>query len=61
MTIDKVGTVAPDGTVTLSGTYRCHDTSGLAFVSVVGAAGLRPRAARHRRHPAVCDGLSTRG
>ncbi|WP_372350043.1 hypothetical protein [Streptomyces sp. KL116D] len=47
--------------MTLSGTYRCHDTSGLAFVSVVGAAGLRPRAARHRRHPAVCDGLSTRG
>ncbi|MCQ4209671.1 DUF6299 family protein [Streptomyces longispororuber] len=57
VTIDKVGSVAPDGTVTLSGTYRCHDTSGLAFVSSSVRQGSDP--ARHGigGTPAVCDGL----
>ncbi|MEU5987096.1 DUF6299 family protein [Streptomyces sp. NPDC047434] len=55
LTVDGTGTVAPDGTVTLSGTYRCADDSaGAVFVSSslvrqdrsTGIGGTR----------AVCDG-----
>jgi len=33
VTVDPTGSIAPDGTVTLSGTYRCLGNSGLVFVS----------------------------
>ncbi|MFF2508102.1 DUF6299 family protein [Streptomyces sp. NPDC058067] len=33
VTVDRVGHLAPDGTVTLSGTYSCTSSSGPAFVS----------------------------
>lgn len=33
ITIDPVGRIAPDGTVTLSGTYRCTGGTGPVFVS----------------------------
>ncbi|MEU1406471.1 DUF6299 family protein [Streptomyces sp. NPDC005728] len=33
VTVDPTGSIAPDGTVTLTGTYRCSDATGLAFVS----------------------------
>ncbi|ANP50110.1 hypothetical protein J2Z21_001184 [Streptomyces griseochromogenes] len=33
VTVDPTGVIASDGTVTLSGTYRCSGATGLAFVS----------------------------
>ena len=33
VTIGSVGRIAEDGTVTLSGTYRCADSTGPVFVS----------------------------
>ncbi|MFE2298292.1 DUF6299 family protein [Streptomyces sp. NPDC059445] len=33
VTVDPTGTVAADGTITLSGTYRCTGASGPVFVS----------------------------
>ncbi|OIJ65790.1 DUF6299 family protein [Streptomyces mangrovisoli] len=33
VTVDPQGTVAADGTVTLSGTYRCTDATGPVYVS----------------------------
>ncbi|MET8770207.1 DUF6299 family protein [Streptomyces sp. NPDC004658] len=33
ITVDPVGRIAPDGTVTLSGTYRCTGGTGPVFVS----------------------------
>ncbi|WP_037621853.1 DUF6299 family protein [Streptomyces aureus] len=33
VTVDPTGTLAADGTVTLSGTYRCTGASGPVFVS----------------------------
>jgi Family of unknown function (DUF6299) len=33
VTVDKAGHLAKDGTVTLSGTYRCTGAKGVAFVS----------------------------
>ncbi|MFD5639146.1 MULTISPECIES: DUF6299 family protein [unclassified Streptomyces] len=33
LTVDQTATVAADGTVTLSGTYRCTGASGPVFVS----------------------------
>jgi hypothetical protein len=33
VTVDPVGRIAPDGTVTLSGTYRCTGGTGPVFVS----------------------------
>ena len=56
VTIDSVGTMAADGTVTLSGTYRCVDSVGPVFVS--SSIGQR---SENYRYPiggtsAVCDG-----
>ncbi|MEV1026003.1 DUF6299 family protein [Streptomyces sp. NPDC050264] len=57
VTVDSLGRVAADGTVTLSGTYRCHHSTGPAFISSSireGSAavqhGIGGSAAR-------CDGL----
>lgn len=33
LTVDVVGTIAPDGTVALSGTYRCLGSTGPVYIS----------------------------
>ncbi|MFI0962549.1 DUF6299 family protein [Streptomyces sp. NPDC021080] len=40
VTVDPTGTVAADGTVTLSGTYRCTGASGPVFVSSWASQGV---------------------
>ncbi|MDW8804084.1 DUF6299 family protein [Streptomyces scabiei] len=56
VTIDPTGHVAPDGTLTLSGTYRCSAGSGPVFVS----SSLQQGDSRVRKgvggSSAVCDG-----
>ncbi|MFD9042066.1 DUF6299 family protein [Streptomyces bottropensis] len=56
VTIDPTGYVAPDGTLTLSGTYRCLGSSGPVFVSF----SLQQGDSRVRKgvggSSAVCDG-----
>ncbi|CAL9403491.1 hypothetical protein SUDANB145_01514 [Streptomyces sp. enrichment culture] len=56
VTVDPTGRIAPDGTVTLAGTYRCDAARGLAFVSasVSQDAGTVRYGLRGTR--AVCDG-----
>jgi hypothetical protein len=56
VTVDATGRLAPDGTITLSGTYRCTGSGGTVFVSSAVSQG-DPRI----RHGvggtlAVCDG-----
>ncbi|MFI9545688.1 DUF6299 family protein [Streptomyces sp. NPDC052016] len=56
VTVDATGKVAKDGTVTLSGTYRCVDSQGSAFVGSSVAqkdANVRYGIGGTR---AVCDG-----
>ncbi|MFE0457322.1 DUF6299 family protein [Streptomyces sp. NPDC058914] len=56
VTVDATGKVAKDGTVTLSGTYRCVDDQGSAFVGSSVAqkdANVRYGIGGTR---AVCDG-----
>ncbi|GGM12361.1 hypothetical protein GCM10010129_65540 [Streptomyces fumigatiscleroticus] len=56
VTVDPKGRVAPDGTVTLSGTYRCVHGSGPVFVSSsVKQAGSDTRHGVGGTR-AVCDG-----
>ncbi|MFE9648387.1 DUF6299 family protein [Streptomyces sp. NPDC006365] len=57
VTVDETGRIAADGTITLSGTYRCSDSSGPVLVS----SSLAARASSHVRYGiggtrAVCDG-----
>ncbi|MEV7994764.1 DUF6299 family protein [Streptomyces sp. NPDC086077] len=33
ITVDTAGRIGPDGSVTLTGTYRCADSSGPVFIS----------------------------
>ena len=56
VTVDPTGSIAPDGTVTLSGTYRCLGNSGPAFVSSSVSQG--DSEVRHGigGTRAVCDG-----
>ncbi|MGP2442927.1 DUF6299 family protein [Streptomyces sp. JW3] len=56
LTVDPAGRIAPDGTVTLSGTYRC-DAGGPVFVS--SSVSQDAGAVRHGigGTRAVCDGL----
>ena len=56
VTVDPTGSIAPDGTVTLSGTYRCFGNSGPAFVSSSVSQG--DSEVRHGigGTRAVCDG-----
>lgn len=61
VTVDPTGTIAADGTVTLSGTYRCLGNTGPVFVSSSVSQAARPDV----RHGiggtiAVCDGLDHR-
>ncbi|MFE1251243.1 DUF6299 family protein [Streptomyces sp. NPDC058735] len=60
VTVDAVGRLAADGTVTLSGTYRCTGSSGPVFVSSSVSQGAS--SARHGigGTRAVCDGAEHR-
>ncbi|MFJ8826660.1 DUF6299 family protein [Streptomyces sp. NPDC102467] len=57
VTVDSLGRVATDGTVTLSGTYRCHHATGIAFLSSSVKQG--PTRVQHGigGSTALCDGL----
>ncbi|MGW0332972.1 DUF6299 family protein [Streptomyces sp. NPDC003011] len=60
VTVDPTGRIAPDGTVTLSGTYRCTDGTGPVFVSssvAQGSSSVRHGVGGTR---AVCDGTERR-
>lgn len=56
VTVDSKGLMAADGTVTLSGTYRCVDSVGPVFVS--SSVGQRSETVRYAvgGTAAVCDG-----
>ncbi|MFE0250207.1 DUF6299 family protein [Streptomyces sp. NPDC059010] len=56
VTIDNTGRMAADGTVTLSGTYRCVDSVGPVFVS--SSISQRSETVRYAigGTSAVCDG-----
>jgi uncharacterized membrane protein len=60
VTVDPAGRVAADGTVTLSGTYRCTAGTGPVFVS--SSVGQSPSTVRHGigGTRAVCDGVAHR-
>lgn len=60
VTVDPTGTLAADGTVTLSGTYRCLGNSGPVFVS--SSVGQKSPSVRHGigGTRAVCDGAEHR-
>lgn len=60
VTVDPVGRIAEDGTVTLSGTYRCTGGTGPVFVS--SSVGKRSASVRHGigGTRAVCDGTEHR-
>ncbi|MFI7386642.1 DUF6299 family protein [Streptomyces sp. NPDC049813] len=60
VTVDPVGKVAADGTVTLTGTYQCSDSTGLPLVS----SSVRKGGSLARQgiggSTAVCDGAEHR-
>ncbi|KUN04825.1 hypothetical protein AQI95_18220 [Streptomyces yokosukanensis] len=56
VTIDKTGHVAEDGTITLTGTYRCTGAAGLAFVSSTISQGDRTFVYGIGGSAARCDG-----
>ncbi|MER5379014.1 DUF6299 family protein [Streptomyces sp. NPDC002688] len=60
VTVDPTGTVATDGTITLSGTYRCTGAAGSVFVSSSVSQG--DTRVRHAigGSSAVCDGAEHR-
>jgi hypothetical protein len=60
VTVDPVGRIAEDGTVTLSGTYRCAGGTGPVFVS--SSVGKRDATVRHGigGTRALCDGTEHR-
>lgn len=60
VTVDPAGSIAADGTVTLSGTYRCLGNSGPVFVS--SSVGQKSPNVRHGigGTQAVCDGAEHR-
>ncbi|MFJ5262039.1 DUF6299 family protein [Streptomyces sp. NPDC088387] len=60
VTVDPTGKIATDGTITLTGTYRCLGSAGPVFVSSTVS-----QAAKNVRHGiggtrAVCDGALRR-
>jgi len=58
VTVDPVAHLAADGTITLTGTYRCLPATGPVFVSTSVAQG--PGDLRHGigGTPALCDGTA---
>ncbi|MGW2647436.1 DUF6299 family protein [Streptomyces sp. NPDC001393] len=60
VTVDPTGHIAKDGTITLTGTYRCTDASGVAFVSTTVSQGDRTSVYGIGGTPARCDGAEHR-
>ncbi|MYS90565.1 MULTISPECIES: DUF6299 family protein [Streptomyces] len=60
VTVDSVGRIAADGTVTLSGTYRCQSSSGPVFVSSSVTQGVSTTSYGIGGTRAVCDGAKHR-
>ncbi|WP_086559755.1 DUF6299 family protein [Streptomyces africanus] len=60
VTVDSVGRIAADGTVTLSGTYRCQSSSGPVFVSSSVSQGSSANRYGIGGTRAVCDGAKHR-
>jgi hypothetical protein len=60
VTVDPTGRIAADGTITLSGTYRCTGSTGLAFVSSSVAQGTSTTRYSVGGTRAVCDGVERR-
>ncbi|MER7476314.1 DUF6299 family protein [Streptomyces sp. NPDC126510] len=60
VTVDTVGRIAADGTVTLSGTYRCAGSSGPVFVSSSVSQGASTTRYGIGGTRAVCDGAEHR-
>ncbi|MEU6574153.1 DUF6299 family protein [Streptomyces sp. NPDC046805] len=60
VTVDSIGRVTADGTVTLSGTYRCTGNTESVFVG--SSVGQSPSSVRHGIGAtlAVCDGVERR-
>ncbi|MFJ9739076.1 DUF6299 family protein [Streptomyces sp. NPDC101166] len=60
VTVDPAAGIAADGTVTLSGTYRCVDSTGPVFVA--SSIGQGPSTVRYGigGSRAVCDGVEHR-
>ncbi|MGW7524480.1 DUF6299 family protein [Streptomyces sp. NPDC054783] len=56
VTVDPTGHIAKDGTITLTGTYRCSGASGVAFVSSSISQGDRTTVYGIGGTPARCDG-----
>ncbi|MFJ7337510.1 DUF6299 family protein [Streptomyces sp. NPDC101110] len=56
VTVDAVGRIAADGTVTLSGTYRCTGSSSPVFVSSSVSQGTSTIRHGIGGTQAVCDG-----
>ncbi|GAA3104726.1 DUF6299 family protein [Streptomyces rectiviolaceus] len=57
VTVNPTGRLAPDGTVTLSGTYRCTGGAGTVFVSSSLTQNNRPVRHGIGGTRAVCDGV----
>jgi hypothetical protein len=60
VTVDSVGRITADGTVTLSGTYRCQGSSGPVFVSSSVSQGASTTRYGIGGTRAVCDGAQHR-
>jgi hypothetical protein len=60
VTVDSVGRVAQDGTVTLTGTYRCRNSTGLTFISSSVRQGSATTRYGIGGSTAVCDGAEHR-
>ncbi|MEW2805567.1 DUF6299 family protein [Streptomyces massasporeus] len=60
VTVDAVGRIAADGTVTLSGTYRCAGSSGPVFVGSSVSQGASTTRHGIGGTRAVCDGAEHR-
>ncbi|KMS80460.1 hypothetical protein ACH49_07955 [Streptomyces leeuwenhoekii] len=60
VTVDPTGRIAADGTITLSGTYRCTGSTGPVFVSSSVAQGSSSTRHNIGGTRAVCDGVERR-
>ncbi|MEG8278909.1 DUF6299 family protein [Streptomyces sp. AHA2] len=60
VTVDAAGRIAADGTVTLTGTYRCASSSGPVFVSSSVSQGVSTTRYGIGGTRAVCDGAEHR-
>ncbi|MGW3661594.1 DUF6299 family protein [Streptomyces sp. NPDC005141] len=60
VTVDPTGTVAADGTITLSGTYRCTGSDGPVFVSSSVYQGEPRVGLGVGGSSALCDGADHR-